>query len=216
MRLRTIAFPVILAAATACGGSSTPSEMADPEVAPRATDPQGDAYPTKNLGGSVGKVIPNLAMQGYPDSSKAGGLATVSMADFYDPSAKDHTLLYVSIAATWCASCASETTIMKNVGATYRSKGVVMLEVLVAGGTSGYGPAQSDMDGWIDGHATTWTITADVRGRRMFGQLGFVGVPSSMLIDTRTMEIIHQASGAPDDLGAYFQLGLDWIQKHPL
>ena len=105
---------------------------------------------------------------------------------------------------------------MKSVGLTFRPKGVVMMEVLVAGSTSGYGPSRPELDTWVQDKATAWTVTADVRGRRLFGQLGFAGVPSSMLIDTRTMEIIHQASGAPDDLGAYLQLGLDWVAKHPL
>ncbi len=200
----------------ACSGSSTPNELADPVVAPHPTSPGGDPYPTANLGPDVGQVIPNLVMQGYPDSNKAGGLVDVSLADFYDPKGKDHTVLFVAIAANWCSACASEATRMNDVRVAYRAKGVVMLEVLVAGETSGYGPTKSELDGWVDGHATTWTVTADVRGRRLFGQLGFVGVPSSMLIDTRTMQILHQASGAPIDIGAYLQLGIDFVAKHPL
>jgi thiol-disulfide isomerase/thioredoxin len=202
--------------AAACGGSSTPTELADPDVAPHPANPAGVAYPTKNLGPNVGEIIPNLAFEGYPDSSTSAGLTNVSLADFYDPTGKDHTVLFVTVAATWCSACASEASIMKSIGPTYRAKGVVMMEVLVAGQSSGYGPSQSELDAWVHDHATTWTVTADVRGRRLFGQLGFVGVPSSMLLDTRTMEIIHQASGAPDDLGAYLQLGVDWVAKHPL
>ena len=190
--------------------------MADPDVAPHPTNPAGDAYPTKNIGPSVGQIVPNLAFEGYPDSSTTAGLANVSFADFYDPTGKDHSVLFVTVAATWCSACASEATLMKSVGLSFRPKGVVMMEVLVAGSTSGYGPSRPELDTWVHDHATAWTVTADVRGRRLFGQLGFAGVPSSMLIDTRTMEIIHQASGAPDDLGAYLQLGLDWVAKHPL
>ncbi len=220
MRARPVPLVFLLAAlaalAVACSGSSTPNELADPDVAAHPTSPAGAAYPTKNLGPNAGQVIPNLAFPGYPASTTSAGLANVSLADFYDPSGKDHTVLFVSIGATWCSACASQTTVMRNLGALYRAKGVVMLEVLVAGATSGYGPAKSEMDGWVGDHATTWTVAADVRGRRLFGQLGFVGVPSSMLVDTRTMTIIHQATGAPDDLGAYFQLGLDWVTKHPL
>ena len=215
MAVRSLVLLVACAAiAAACGGSSSPSELPDPAVTPHPTNPAGAAYPTANLGSNAGQVAPNLAFEGYPDSNKAGGLVNVSFADFYDPTGKDHTVLYVSIGATWCSACAAHTKVMKSVGPAYRAKGVVMLEMLVAGATSGYGPSQSELDGWVDTHATAWTVAADVRGRRMFGQLDFVGVPSSMLIDTRTMVIIHQASGSPDDLGAYMQLGLDFVAKH--
>jgi hypothetical protein len=217
MAVRSLALFVVSGAiVAACGGSSSPSELPDPAVTPHPTSPTGAPYPTANIGSNVGQIAPNLAFEGYPDSNKAGGLVNVSLADFYDPTGKDHTVLFVAIGATWCSACASETIVMKNVGPTYRAKGVVMLELLVAGATSGYGPSRSELDGWVDAHSTAWTVAADVRGRRSFGQLGFVGVPSSMLIDTRTMEILHQASGAPDDLGAYVQLGLDFVAKHPL
>ncbi len=206
----------LVLAGAACGSSSTPSELPDPDVAPHATNAAGIAYPTANVGAAPGKAIPNLAMQGYPDSNKAAGLQNVSLADFYDPMGTDHTVLYVSLAASWCAACASEASIMKSLGPAYRAKGVVMLEILVAGTASGYGPSRSELDAWIDGHATAWTVAADIRGHRFFGELGFRGVPSSMLIDTRTMKILHMAGGAPDDLGAYLKLGIDYVASHPL
>ena len=87
--------------------------------------------------------------------------------------------------------------------------------MLVAGASSGYGPSKAELDSWVDTNHTSWTVLADVRGRRTSQQLDLPGVPSSMLIDTRTMEIIHSSAGAPDDLGAYFKLGLDWITQHP-
>jgi hypothetical protein len=217
MRARPVLFAFFIAAlAVACGGSSTPSELADPDVAPHPTNAAGDAYPTANVGPKEGQIMPNLAFQGYPDSNTAAGLQNVSFADYYDKAGKDHSVLFVTIGATWCSSCASQTTVMESIKATYRAKGVVMLEVLVAGAAASYGPSKSELDAWVADHATTWTVGADVRGRRMFGQMGFGAVPSSMLIDTRTMLILDQKGGAPDDLGAYLQLGVDFVTKHPL
>ena len=219
MKMHSLALALVLSALAftgACGGNTAPSELADPVVAPHPTNAAGDAYPTQNIGPNAGQTLANFAFQGYPSSDESAGLVNVSMADFFDPKGADHAILFVTIGANWCSACAEQTSTLKAVAAEYRAKGVIVMEVMVAGETSGYGPSQGDLTNWISNHATTWTVAADVRGRRMFGQLGFVGVPSSMLVDTRTMEIIHQAAGAPDDLGAYLQLGVDWVAKHPL
>ncbi len=196
-------------------GSSSPQELSDADLPAHTTNREGVAYPTENIGSTPGKIAPNLAFSGYPDSNRDGGLKPVSFADYYDPTAAHHKLLYLSAAASWCARCADEAREMTRLMPAFAPKGVVMIEVLVAGTTSGYGPSGAELDGWVDQHHTTWTVLADVRGRRVGGQLGLAGVPSSMLIDARTMQIIHQSAGAPDDLSAYLSLGLDWIAKHP-
>jgi hypothetical protein len=168
------------------------------------------------VGPAIGQVAPNLAFEGYPSSNKAAGLQTVSFADLYDKAGKDHKLIYLSIAATWCSRCVEEASDIIAALPTYAPQGVMVVEVLVAGASAGYGPSQGELDSWVDTNHTTWTVLVDVRGRRTGGELGLAGVPSSMLIDARTMEIIHESAGAPDDLGAYFKLGLDFIAKHPL
>ena len=215
MRSLDVLFCVLTLALVACGGSSSPSELPDPTIAPHPTDPAGDAYPTAGIGNQIGQIVPNLAFSGYPDSNRAGGLVNVSLADYYDPKANDHRLLYVTVSATWCSRCISEAAEMGTDAPLDRPQGVRFLEVLVAGATSGYGPSQTELDDWVAQKQTTWTVVADVRGRRMSGQLGLSGVPSSMLIDTRTMAIIHESAGAPDDLQAYVKLGLDFIAAHP-
>jgi hypothetical protein len=200
----------------ACGGSSTPDELSDPDLAPHPTNPAGVPYPDAGASARTGQIAPNLAFRGYPDSNRTAGMQEVSFADLYDPKGTDHTVIFLSVAATWCSRCLEENADIRALGPTYRPKGVVMLQVLVAGSTSGYGPSQSELDTWVDGQHTSWTVVADVRARRVTTALGLVGVPSSMLIDARTMTIIHESAGAPDDLGAYFQQGLDWVSQHPL
>ena len=211
-----LALAIVLASGgLSCGGSSSPSELPDPTVAPHPTNAAGDPYPAAGIGNQIGQIVPNLSFSGYPDSNRAGGLVNVSLADYYDPKATDHRLLYVTVSATWCSRCISEAAEMGTDAPIDRPQGVRFLEVLIAGATSGYGPSQSELDDWVSQKETAWTVVADVRGRRMSGQLGLSGVPSSMLIDTRTMEIIHASAGAPDDLQAYVKQGLDWIAAHP-
>jgi hypothetical protein len=209
--------PLTFALLGAChGGSSSPDELPDPDVAPHAANPAGVPYPAAPSSARTGDVAPNLTFEGYPDSNRAPGLVTVSFADLYDPTGKDHSVIFVSIAANWCARCVEEIPDMLSLAPSYRSKGVVMLQVLVAGSTSGYGPSQADLDAWVGGQHSAWTVVADVRSRRMTSALGLAGVPSSMLIDARTMTIIHESAGAPDDLEAYLKEGLDWVAQHPL
>jgi hypothetical protein len=201
-------------ALTGCSGKG-PDELSDPDVAGHTTAPDGTPYPTANIGPSPGQIAPNVTFQGYPSSNKGAGLQTYSFADLYDPGAKNHELLYLSISASWCSRCVEEAKEIAAALPTYAAQGVVVVEVLVAGASPGYGPSKGELDGWVDTNHTSWTVLADVRGRRTSGELDLAGVPSSMLIDSRTMEIIHASAGAPDDLGAYFKLGLDWIARHP-
>jgi hypothetical protein len=205
---------IILFALLACSGKG-PDELPDPDVQGHTTAPDGTPYPSTNVGSSVGQVAPNLVFQGYPASNKSAGLQIYAFADLYDPTAKDHSVLYLSLAATWCSSCVAEAAEITRILPTYAPKGVVVVEVVVAGASSGYGPSRAELDGWVDANHTTWTVLADVRGRRTSQGLDLLGVPSSMLIDTRTMQIIHSSAGAPDDLAAYLQIGLDWVAQHP-
>jgi predicted small lipoprotein YifL len=206
-----LALAVVLAAC----GSKGPDEMPDPDVPGHTNAPDGTPYPTSNLGPTTGQIAPNLTFQGYPSSNTSAGLKAVSFADLFDPSGKDHKVIYLSIGATWCSRCVEEASVILRTLPTYAPQGLVVVEVLVAGASAGYGPSQGELDGWIATNHTTWTVLADVRGRRTANQLDLPGVPSSMLIDARTMEIIHESAGAPDDLGAYFKLGLDWVAQHP-
>jgi hypothetical protein len=162
-------------------------------------------------------VIPNLTFQGYPLSDSSAGLGVVSLADYYDPTAKDHKLLYLSAAASWCANCDQEADASKAIAATYRTKGVVFVEVLVNGATAKFGPSLSELDAWVAKHHAEPDITVlvDVRARRLDPALGVTGVPWSSLIDTRTMEILHASLGAPDDVEAYVKQGLVWVSGQP-
>jgi predicted small lipoprotein YifL len=210
MRL-LLAIAVVL---SGCSGKG-PDELPDPDVKGAAAAPDGTPYPTANIGSNPGQVAPNLAFEGYPSSNKSAGLKVYSFADLFDPAAKDHKLLYLSLAATWCSSCVAEAAEIARILPRYAPQGVIVVEVLVAGASSGFGPSQAELDGWVDANHTSWTVLADVRGRRTGPGLGLTAVPASMLVDTRTMEIIHASLGAPDDLGAYFQIGLNWIAQHP-
>jgi hypothetical protein len=224
--LARAALPLLGAAAAivavACSKSSEPEELDDPDVQGDTTAPDGTPYPTTNIGsrpraGTLpGNTFPNLTFHGYEASNVAGGLQVVSMADYFDPKGKDHVLVHLTAAATWCTVCAFETDNMQAHVDEARKEGAVEIAIMVAGQTAYFGPSLNEMDGWIDDHHTTFDVLVDLRGHRLKTAMGVDLVPWNALIDARTMEILRIDTGAPDDELGYLRLGLNWIAQHPL
>lgn len=210
-----LAWPSLLA----CSDSSEPEEIDDPDLAPTGRNPAGLPYPTDRLGGvarkgaTPGQRIPNLALRGYERGDATRGLQPLELARYFDPSAASHKLLHVQVVATWCAICASEAKATAKVLSTYDARGVRFLAVVVNGNEVRFGPSQSELDGWIAAHGVAHDIAVDVRARRVAG-LGITQVPWNMLVDPRSMEILHSMAGAPDDLVAYLELGLDFVTRY--
>lgn len=207
---------------TSCS-KQDPDELADPDVAPRDTNPDGIAYPTDHLGsnaranGTRGDRIPNFAFQGYPNGDRSQGLQTISLADYFDPSRKRHKLLHIEVGATWCAYCSSEIEATVENKAALNAKGIAYLEVLVSGASAGFGPSQGELDTWIDRHHSNVDTAVDIRGRRL-GGAGLIAVdvmPHDIVVDTRTMEILDSSPGTPIDIGVYDSSFLEVVESHP-
>jgi hypothetical protein len=204
------------------GCSDEPEELEDPDLPLVPTNPDGDPYPTDRIGGVKrsasrhGDRMPNLTFRAYR-SGRAGGLETVSLAEYYDPKQKRNKVLHLQIAATWCAICSSELEATLTVSDRLKTeRGVVFLEVVVSGATAGKGPSLSEVDAWVDRHKTTFPTGIDVRARRL-GALGVNGaaMPHDVLIDTRTMEILDSSIGAPLDVGQYVLSAWKFVTEHP-
>ena len=224
VRPATVLFTACIAAllpSSGCSSKEGPEELADPDLPVVATNPDGVPYPTDRLGGqerrrgSPGDRIPNLTFRAYR-SGRAGGLETVSLAEYYDPGARRHKVLHVQLAATWCAVCSSELSATVPVAAPLREEGVVFVEVIVSGQTPGAGPSLAEVDAWVDRHGTTFPTAIDVRARRL-GPLGVSGavMPHDILVDTRTMEILDSSVGAPLDVAVYVRDGLRFVEENP-
>jgi hypothetical protein len=218
----------LVALALACGAAPAstachhePDEMDDPDLPVVATNPDGLAYPTDHLGGQkrvhtrAGDRIPNLTFRAYRNG-RAGGLETVSLAEYYDPAQKRNKLLDVQIAATWCAICSAEVDATVSVKDLMKEKGAVFVEVLVSGATASKGPSLLEVDDWVDSHKTNFPTGIDVRARRL-GALGVSAdvVPYDILVDTRTMEILDSSAGAPRNVVDYFTPAFEWLAENP-
>lgn len=220
MRLAPLVVVVLVAASSAGCSSERDPDFPDPDVAATALNPDGDPYPTDHIGtlersnGKPGSRVPNLSFQGYVNGDRDAGLRTISLADFYDPKVKRHKVLIVLAAATWCSICAATAEDLVPKKAELESEGAVFLEVIVNGSRLNEGPSLSEVDQWINRHQANYTTAIDVRARRM-AQLGVDTVPWSMLVDTRTMEILEAGSGAPADMAKYARAGIQFVTTNP-
>jgi AhpC/TSA family len=215
-----LALATSIAFTPACG-DDTDAPFPDPDLPTVDVNPDGLAYPTDHVGGQKrrGKIpgnrIPNFSFRAYRNG-RAGGLETISLAEYFDPGQTRHKVLHLQVAATWCAICSSELEATVSVTEPLAERGIRFLEVVVSGATAGKGPALSELDAWIDRHKTNFPTAIDVAGRR----LGDVGVntsvvPHDILIDTRTMEILDSSVGAPLDVGQYVLEALRFVEANP-
>jgi hypothetical protein len=209
-----------LSAGAGCA-SDEPEVFPDPDLPAVTTNPDGVPYPADHLGGRKraghvpGDRIPNLTFRAYR-SGRAGGLQTISLAEYFDPDQKRNKVLHIQIAATWCAICSSELDATVTVAEPLAARGVRFLEIVVSGATAGEGPSLGEVDAWIDRHKTSFPTAIDVAARRL-GPLGVSGqaVPYDLLIDTRTMEILDSSIGAPVDVGQYALAALRFVESRP-
>lgn len=213
-KARTLA----LLAIVACGGAATddlPLQM------PPATaqNPAGLAYPTDHVGtqqrqGTIpGDRIANLAFRGYRGGVVSGQLETLSLADYYDPTAADHRALYIFSAASWCVICKRVATQLEAQGTELEAQGVRILVLLVNGQEQNQGPSLDALNAFAELHPMRLDLGVDVRATAM-GAYGLQGVPFNLLIDTRSMEILDAQVGEPD-LAIYAKAGLDFTAGNP-
>lgn len=219
-RLAAALLFVIAACSSKSSGPST-AAFNDVDVAAHDANPDGVAYPTDDIGpnqrvtGRYGQRIPNLTFQGYPASDKAGGLKTISLADYYDPQNKRYKLLHVMLAGSWCTICQGQTKEMVPEMPELGQQGLVTVQALVNGPAVGYGPQLVDLDAWIDKHKTPYTMVIDVQAHRFRGIWSFDGIPVNALVDPRSMEILAVGVGAPNDFKAYVAAGFKALDVPP-
>ena len=124
-------------------------------------------------GTTPGQVIQDFKFLGYPNGDVTGGLKTVALSDYYDPTASKHKVLHIIAAAKWCTDCITEmsdlATALASPSTDYASQGVVYLGALIEGDTINIGATQTDLNAWIDDgedHVFTWALDPEA------GELG--------------------------------------------
>lgn len=191
------------------------------------TNPDGVAYPTRNLGYSArgvdangkpkrvpGNVIRNYKFMGYPMGDRSKGLQTVALADFFDPDGKNFTIIHIAAAGVWCTPCNQETDALVPVVPGLARKGVVFLQALAEGTVENVAATSTDLDRWMDTHHTNFTEVLDPLERNLGLFWDTNVLPWNADIDARTMEVLASGTGY-EEPAANVQRWLDWQAANP-
>lgn len=165
-----------------------------------ATNPEGVPYPTDHIGWNArvgatpGDRIANVTMQGIRAGKSE--VATIPLADFYDPQRMHHDAVVVVLCSSWVKFCPQIWSQLADIG---KSRRIVTINAIAEGSSPDKAATQTDLrsvageypslNHWLEAQAS------DLRE-------GFTGqdkyaLPMVRVIDSRTMEIAHASIGLP-------------------
>lgn len=181
----------------ACSSYRTDGEI------PGCVESEGDAaYPSCPYGTTVGEVVANASFEGFPSYESAGeGTKPISFADFYDPEGeRPIELLFVNAGAVWCSPCKEEARELPHIWERLGDR--VAFLAVVYEGKPGVTASEKDLANWVKSFKTPFFTVTDPEGQ-ILAYFDKSTPPYSMVIDTRTMEIVGQVVGKPADLEAF-------------
>lgn len=178
-----------------------------------------DSYPPGPTGGEEGDIATNICFSAWENPQAQtydpAALAERCLADYWDPEAKTHQLLFVVSAAIWCQSCQVE---FGGAGAA------PALSVELA---QRYDAGLRALGGLFQNAQGEPATTADaVRWARTFSVDFPFGVdadftlgrfakadaqPLHMLVDTSTMRIVYKSTGG--DIALLWERVDDWLDR---
>lgn len=181
-------------ALTACSSYRTDGEI------PGCIEAEGDgAYPSCPYGTTVGSVVANASFEGFPSYENVEeGPKPISLSDFYDPNGeRPIELLFVNAGAVWCGPCKEEARELPHI--YERLKDRVAFLAVVYEGKPNVVATEKDVANWVKSFKTPFFTVSDPQGE-ILAYFDKSSPPFSMVIDTRTMKIVGQVVGKPDDL----------------
>ena len=143
-------------------------------------------------------------------------LATISLADYYDPCNKRYKLIHLSVAGLWCQPCNEETSDIVAAQASLAMQQVVVLQALNDGAVEGTPATVSDLQYWIMQHQSDFTEMLDPGLQNLAGFFNPASIPWNADIDPRTMEILDESTGYDGSVQNEIQPGLVAIGSAPL
>lgn len=185
-------------ALAACSSYRTEGEI------PGCVEVEGDgvAYPACPYGTTVGDVVANATFEGFSSFEQMGeGPQRISLSDFYDPTGEGPTrLLFVNAGAVWCAPCKEEARELPHIWEKLGDK--VAFVAVVYEGKPNVKATEKDLANWVKSFKTPFFTVMDPEGQ-ILAYFDKSTPPYSMVIDTRTMQIVGQVVGKPADLEAF-------------
>jgi hypothetical protein len=206
------------------------SACQDVEVRPfppgQGQDPNADAarYPAGPYSVTLGGVIPNFKLQGYPDPTvDRTTLQPMQLADFYNPTGDEAyppasiygegpkpKALWLNVSAIWCGPCQYESAeVLPVEHAKYAPLGAELLLYLADTAVVG-DPAQgTHLTLWTEKYGTAWPAVVDP-SYKLASSFQGATYPINIVIDTRTMVIETTLNGIPQP-GSQFYSTLEAV-----
>jgi hypothetical protein len=187
MRLGRLSTLVIaMLALPACGPPTDPT--------PNRAPPSSADYPPPPYGYGEGTTMANLNFIGKtsptPTDYSTLPMQPITMADVR----QNAKLILIDGAARWCGPCNRDQPEMVNLEATYASKGVAILEIVVEGGY-GVAATSDDINRWAQQHALSGTIAIDP-GYELAKYADVTAFPLYIVVRADTMRVEHLQVGA--------------------
>jgi hypothetical protein len=181
MRLVRLPILVLTLFAIGCGPPTDPTQNRAP--------PTGNDYPAGPYGYGQGTTIGNLSFIGKQSDAPTDytqlAMKTFSLADVrLLPDAK---LILIDGAARWCTPCNRDQPNMKQIEDTYKSRGVVTMEVLVEGGY-GIAATDNDINRWANQYQLAGIVTIDP-AYELAKYADLTAFPVYMVVRTSTMRV---------------------------
>ena len=171
----------------------------------------GVSYPCGPYGTGSGDVAADATFSAYLDPGhlcKANtamkmdlsALSPVSFSRWHQGGAacagKRRSLLWVSLSAGWCPSCANE---VSKLQARYQQgkldPRVAVLDVVLETKTKGQPATAAFLEIWIKASDLTFPVALD-SSAAMTRYFSAKDLPAAMLLDLQTMKIVYKATGA--------------------
>jgi hypothetical protein len=184
-------------------------------------NPDGVAYPVADIGykprtsSRAGNRIANYKFLGYLNADKTAGLKTISLADYFDPEAKNYKVIHIIASSAWCGACIAETRETAILKDTLLAEKIVFVQALVDGPRTGTGATSGDLDNWIRNHGVNFTAMLDPNVKNLGQFFNVAAVPWNANVDARSMEILSSSEGAPADIAADVRHWTSWVDTNP-
>lgn len=209
LRLAALAAPLLVA----CGTNYVGERLPDPDAgAPADAGPSDgadagedpNAYPPGPYGGNVGDTIENFTFNGYVNEHPSEGAVEASgyvegftLQDVRELEQYDY--LLVNVAAEWCSGCRIEAQTIPGLYEPWANRGGYIMSVITQD-NSGRTASKRNLDRWINTYPINYTMLHDPQDF-IYDRIGPESLPLNMIIDLRTMKILHRVIG--EDFGVF-------------
>jgi hypothetical protein len=152
----------------------------------------------------AGEIFPSLTLDGVLSAATVDTPATVSMADYYDPSGARYDLLHVIGIFMWCPHCNNETNNLSTIATWQADHRVAVVQIAM----EGYGsasPTWTDLQKWVGDHNLSFPVLMDGQGAQLGQYFPVNSVPLNIVVNPRTMDVLAVEVGEVDDCQAYEQ-----------